>query len=194
MYRIIPIAQSKWSPVLIALLVSCMPMSASAALLSYVSATGETQGNIEGSVTLAGREGQMEVIEFGHSIGQAIDSTTGLPAGDKQHRPIRLTKPVDKASPSLMTVLNTGEKLTSVVIRFWRPQGNGQDEQFYTVTLFNAYIANISQSSRTYDGDDWSAVLSVPTNETLTISYEKITWTWEDGGITSEDNWDQGNP
>lgn len=194
MNRFSPVSPLKLTLALIALLVTCMPLVASAALPSYMAATGETQGVIVGSVELAGREGQMEVIEFGHSISQAIDSTTGIPVGDKLHRAIRLTKPIDKASPVLMTVMNTAEKLTSVVIRFWRPSSGGAEQQFYTVELVNAYIANISQSNRSFDPDDWTASLSVPANETLTISYEKIIWTWEDGSISSEDNWDQGAP
>ena len=194
MYRFHPKTQLKLPAVLTTLLAICVPLSATAALPAYMEVTGETQGIIEGSVTLTGREGQMEIIEFGHSISQALDSATGVPTGDKQHRAIRVTKPVDKASPLLMTALTTKEKLTNVTIRFWRPNDVGQEIQFYTVALLNAYITNIAQSNRVYDGDDWTTALNVPANETLTLSYQKIIWTWEDGGITSEDDWAQGNP
>jgi len=171
-----------------------MPQTLSAALLSFMQVTGETQGNIEGGSTLPGREGHIELVEYGHSVSQAIDSATGVPAGDKQHRAIRVTKEIDKSSPLLMTAMTNSEKLTDVTIRFWRPSNLGKEIQFYTVELVNAYIANISHSSRTYADDDWRTVVTAPANETLTISYEKIVWTWEDGGITSEDDWDQTSP
>lgn len=192
MYRFCPKSQLKLPAVLIALLVCCMPMSASAASNAYMVATGETQGIIEGSVDLAGREGQIEIVEYGHSIGLAIDNATGLPAGNQQHRAIRVTKEIDKSTPILMEVLNTKEKLTGVIIRFYRPRTPGFEDDFFTVELNDAYIVNIFQSSRTHTDEDWNQVLNVPINETLTITYNKIIWTWKAGSITSEAYWTQG--
>ncbi len=178
----------------LAVLVCLLPMSASAALLATMEATGDIQGLITNESSTAGREGLIEVVEFGHSLSQPIDNTNGLPAGDRQHRSVRLIKAVDLATPKLLNAMINRERLSTVFFRFYRPNNSGQEVQFYTVQLVNAYVVNVAQNSRTYNDTDWNTILSVPTNETITISYEKILWTWEDGGVTAEDNWIQGTP
>ncbi|MCB1185762.1 type VI secretion system tube protein Hcp [bacterium] len=37
------------------------------------------------------------------------DAASGLPTGKRQHKPIRVSKPIDKATPLLMGVVNTGD-------------------------------------------------------------------------------------
>ncbi|MGA9575457.1 MAG: type VI secretion system tube protein TssD [Lysobacterales bacterium] len=188
------LAPSKLPATLFALLILCVPMSASAALKAYMTATGEIQGEITNGSTLAGREGQMALVEYGHSISQAFDNASGLPSGKRQHRAIRVTKEIDKASPKLMNALTNNETLTNVTIRFWHPSQTGQEEQFFTVELLNAHIVNITHSNKTYDLDDWGNGLAAPANETLTITYQKIIWTWEDGSISAEDDWSVPTP
>jgi len=161
-----------------------LPTGASAALNAYMTLTGETQGKVDGSVTQAGREGMMEVVEFSHSVSQVIDSASGLPTGTVQHRPIRVTKPVDKASPILMNILANSENITEFRIDFWRPSSSGKESQFYTVELVNAAIVNISQVSGSED-----ELQQKPAQEIITFTYQKIIWTWQDGGITAEDDW-----
>ena len=164
--------------------IALVPISASAALNAYMTAHGDTQGDITGSVTQAGREGSMEVVEYSHSVSQSIDNASGLPTGKRQHRPIRIIKDVDKASPALMNALNSNENLSEVRIDFWRPGNSGAGQQFYRVELLNAKIINISQLSGSED-----ELLQKPAQETITFSYQKIIWTWQDGGNTAEDDW-----
>ena len=174
--------------ILLASVLALVPLGASAALPAYMRITGETQGVIEGSVDQAGRENSMEVVEFSHSRSQVIDSASGLPSGKRQHRPIRVTKPVDKASPKLANALTTNESLTVFRIDFYRPSPTGQEQQYYTVELINARITNISQSIISRDTENWN-IIAAPAIETITLVYDRIIWTWEDGGITAEDDW-----
>lgn len=161
-----------------------------AALPGFMRANGETQGEIKGGVTQAGREDSMEVIEFGHNVSALMDATgVARPSGKRQHRPIRIVKDIDKASPILMTVLTQGERLTDVRIDFWRPSSSGKEFQFYTVELVGAYIVSIVQSIGS-EGD----LLNTPPRETVTLSYDRIIWTWQDGGITAEDDWTTPQP
>jgi len=182
--RIAQRALLKLQIVLVAITMAVLPLSALAALNGYMTAKGETQGKINGSVTQAGREGSMKVEEFSHSVSQSIDSASGLPSGKRQHRPIRVTKEIDKASPLLMNAFTNNEILTEVRIDFWQPSSSGQEIQFYTVELVNARITNISQ----HQGSTGEFVEVEPA-EMISLVYDKITWTWQDGGITSEDDW-----
>lgn len=158
--------------------------SAYAGLDAYLWATGETQGQIQGSVDQAGREGSIQVVEFAHNVSQSIDSANGLPSGKRQHRPVRITKPVDKASPLLANALINNENLTSVRIDFWRLKSNGAEEQFYTVELVNARVTSISQ----HHGST-PELLATPTQETVTLVYDTIIWTWQGSGNSAQDDW-----
>lgn len=194
MYTLFPKGQPNLPAALLTVFACFLPLSASAALLATMEATGDIQGPITNESTVSGREGLVEVVEFGHSLSQPIDNTTGLPAGNRQHRSVRLIKAVDLATPKLLNAMINGERLSTVFFRFYRPGNAGQEEQYYTVQLVNAYVVNVSQNSRTYDGNDWNAVVNAPPNETVTISYERILWVYEDGGVTAEDTWSSGTP
>jgi len=184
----VSIISSKPTPrfvnLVIVILALAVSGSAYAGLDAYLWVTGQTQGQIQGSVTQAGREGSMQIVEFAHNVSQAIDSASGLPSGKRQHRPIRVTKPVDKASPLLANALINNENLTSVRIDFWRPNSNGSEEQFYTVELVNARITSISQ----HHGST-PELLPTPTQETVTLVYDTIVWTWQGSGISAQDDW-----
>ena len=146
--------------------------------------SADVQGDIEGEVTLAGREGQIEVDSFGYNVSAPLDTATGLPTGKRQHRPVRVLKPIDKASPLLFNALVNNENLTNVTIRFWRPSQSGQEVQFYTVELVNASIVSITPSH-----SSTGAGLADPMREVVSFTFQKIIFTYENGGITGEDDW-----
>src|SRR5262245_12832632 len=59
------------------------------------------------------------------------DPQSGLPTGQRMHKPIMITKQVDKASPILMQALATNRQFKEVVIEFYR---NGALSQRYKLT------------------------------------------------------------
>jgi len=129
-----------------------------------IAITGARQGQFEGS-----NGPTMAIDSLGHEITSPTDAASGLPTGKRQHKPITITKQIDKASPLILNALVTNENLTEVLIGMLR---NGN--QVMTVKLTNARLV-----SRVQKGDV----------ETLSFTYQKITWTWVDGGITAEDDW-----
>jgi len=175
------------SGLLLIFAILAMPAVSWAALPAFMTLTGETQGVIQGSVTQTGREDSIEVIGFGHNVSAVFDASSGLPSGKRQHRPVRIVKNIDLSSPKLFTALTTNENLTDVTIRFWQPVSSGEEEQFYTVQLVNAKIVSIMPSHCSADAD------CIPTrpSEAVTFTYQTIVITWEEGGVTSESNWNQ---
>lgn len=157
------------------------------ALNAYCSFTGETQGKVNGSVTQAGREDMMEVYGWSHEVVSPRDAASGLPTGKRQHKPVTITKPVDKATPLIMNVLTNNENITDWELRCWRPSSVGQEEQFYTIQLVNGNIAGIrlEQLNNKYPEN-----MPHEIREHVSFTYQKIIWTWEDGGITAEDDWE----
>ena len=157
------------------------------ALNAYLKMTGETVGDVEGGVTQAGREGMMEVYGWSHEVVSPRDAASGLPTGKRQHKPITITKPVDKASPLLMAILTTNENITEWQLRCWRPSRTGQEEQFYTIQLENASIARIHQESL---NNRYEENMAHAEREHVSFTYQKITWAY-DGGPVTEDDWQQ---
>ncbi len=156
------------------------------ALNAYLTCTGETQGKIEGSNDQAGREGLMEIYGWNHEVVSPRDAASGLPTGKRQHKPVTVTHPVDKASPLLMNVLVNNENITDWRLDCWRPSSTGDEQQFYTIELMNANIAGIRQEQL---NNKYPENMPHEVREHISFTYQKIIWTFQDGGITAEDDW-----
>lgn len=157
------------------------------ALNAYMKLTGETQGDINGSVTQSGREDSIMIVGFDHKISSPRDAASGLPTGKRQHGAITITKEIDKATPLLMSVLVNNENITKFEIRFWEPSITGSEVQFYTIELEQASISEIRSEML---NNKYSENMQHKPREHVSFCYQKIIWTFEDGGITAEDDWE----
>lgn len=162
------------------------------ALNAYLSLHGQKQGDIKGSVTQKGREGRIMIIAVSHEIVSPRDAASGLPTGKRMHKPLILTKELDKSSPLLHNALCTNENLTKFELQFWTPQlsaagGIGQEVQHYTIGLKNANIASINFRMANNKHPD---LMKFAEYEEIAFTYEAITWTWNNGGITATDSWE----
>ncbi|MBE0537234.1 MAG: Hcp family type VI secretion system effector [Phycisphaerae bacterium] len=157
-----------------------------AALNAFLRVAGEHQGDIRGSVTLAGREDSIMVIATSHEVFAARDPASGLTTGKRQHEPLRITKEIDKSTPLLMKALVDNERLTRFELRYWQPSATGKEVQYYTVLLYNARIVSIQQemlNNRYPDNAEHKE------REHVSFVYQSIEWIFEDGGITASDTW-----
>ena len=142
------------------------PSGASAANPDAADATMSVTGQKQGSFGAS----PMALIGLSHEIVSPRDLASGLPTGKRQHKPLVITKSIDKATPLLMNALVTNENLTQVVITL--RQGG---QAVSTVKLTNASISARQQHGMT---------------ESISFTYQKIEWTWIDGGITAQDDWE----
>jgi type VI secretion system secreted protein Hcp len=157
------------------------------ALNAYLKMKGEKSGDVKGSVTQKGREDTIMVVAYSHEVLSPRDAASGLPTGKRMHKPLTITKEIDKASPILYSILVNNEKITEFELDFWRPSARGSEVHFYTVKLSNASIAEM----REYMLDNKVPEnMKFPPMEVVTFTYQKIEWTWVDGGITAEDDWE----
>ena len=156
-----------------------MPMPANLTI------TGEEQGQIEGSCELEDREGTILVQAFDHVVEIPTDER-GVASGRRTHRPLTITKEIDKSTPMLYQALCNNELLTEVRLDWYRYSGTGEHELYFTMTMQNAFITRIHP---------WFPNVLDRANENLkhmedlSISYEKIIWTWVPDGIEFEDAW-----
>ena len=161
------------------------------AMMAYGYLKGQKTGPINGGVLQKGRENSIAVIAVSHSIISPRDPQSGLPTGQRLHKPYVITKELDKATPLLYNVLCTNENLSEVTIKFWTPQlkaasGLGAEVQHFTVKMTNANIASIDFRMANIRHPD---LVKFTEYEEIAMTYEKIEWTWTDGGIMASDSW-----
>ena len=130
-----------------------------------VMATGAKQGPFSNT--------PIDVTAVSHEIVSPRDPASGLPTGKRQHKPISITTEWGASTPLFINALTNNETLTSVLIGLLR---NGK--QVATIQLTNASVSQFDQHGE---------------NVTLQFTYQKITWTWVDGGITAQDDWEAPN-
>jgi len=162
------------------------------AMMTYCYAKGQKTGQIKGSVTQKGREDSVAVIAVSHSIVSPRDPQSGLPTGQRMHKPYVMTKELDKSTPLWYNMLCTNENLSEVTFKFWTPQikagtGVGSEVQHFTVKLTNANIASIDFRMANIRHPD---LVKFAEYEEIALTYQKIEWTWNDGGITAGDDWE----
>jgi type VI secretion system secreted protein Hcp len=107
------------------------------------------------------------------------------------HKPLVITKELDKSSPLLYNVLTQNENISTLTIHFYTPQlqaktGMGEEVNHYILELTNANIASIDFRMANNKHPD---LMKFAEYEEIAFTYEKIMWTWKDGGITSSDSW-----
>jgi type VI secretion system secreted protein Hcp len=161
------------------------------ALNAYLKITGQKQGEIKGSVIQTGRKDKIQVIAVSHEIVSPRDPASGLPTGKRMHKALVITKELDKSSPLLYNALTNNENIKDWTLEFWTPQikastGTGQEVQHYTIKLVNANIASITFRMPNNKHPD---LMKFAEYEEVAFTYQKIIWTWNDGGVQAEDDW-----
>jgi type VI secretion system secreted protein Hcp len=155
-----------------------VPASAADAATSvFLELKGAKMGDIKGGASKKGREGALEVIAVSHEIVSPRDAASGMATGRRQHKPIVLTVRVDQSLPLLYAALTSNESLTATIPFIVRD--DGKDAVEWQIKLTNARISGIKLSAT---GADASDVVDV------SFVYQKIEWTWTDGGLTHIDD------
>jgi len=156
-------------------------------LYAYLTVTAQRQGLIRGSVTQRGREDKILVLSSSHAIVCPRDPASGRPTGKRMHKPFNLTKEVDRASPLLYQALVNNERLTDWQLQFWRSGKDGLEKQHYTVQLTNATLCGITLKM---PNNKHTRLMRFSEYEELSFTYQKIAWTWTEGGVSAADDWE----
>jgi type VI secretion system secreted protein Hcp len=142
----------------------------------------------ESSVPSLGRQNSIETMYFQWKVSTVRDASTGQTTGRRQYQPIVIRKRIDKSTPLLLKALCNNE-VAEGTFKFFRPNpsGDGTTEHYYTVEIKQGRISGVNQ----YDGqanDMGAGGGAVPTMEEVQFTFNEISWTYENGGITFEDS------
>lgn len=162
---------------------------------AYMTVTGEKQGNITagtftdasvGNIWQEGHEDECLIQAFQHQIMLPRDPQSGQPTGQRVHKPFKITKVMDKCSPLLFRALASGEKLPKVELKFYRTSAQGTMEHYYTITMEDAIITDIT-SYMPHCQDPREQHLTHM--EDVEFTYRKITKTHEVASTSESDDW-----
>jgi type VI secretion system secreted protein Hcp len=125
-------------------------------------------GSLDITAPAVGTFDTINLLGVNHGIVSPRDVASGQATGKRQHKPFVIVKQIDKSSPLLLKAQIDNRTLTSVLVGL-----NQGGAKVMTVKMTNAAITG-------YDVHG--------TTETWTFTYQKIEWTWLDGGITVQDD------
>ena len=155
-------------------------------LTGFLTLEGTNQGKMEGDCTQKGREKTILVYAVDHEIEIPRDTHTGLPTGQRIHKPLTITKHTDPATPLLFQACATGEQMKKWQLDYYHINEKGQEELYYQVTLENAIVVNI----RHYKPDTLNeANKPYKDMEEVSFTYEAITWEHKVANKTAQDKW-----
>ncbi len=141
---------------------------------------------IPGSVSVAGREGDIEVLEFNHRVYLPTDRDDGSVTGTRKHDAVILHKAFDKSSALLFQRVCTGTTIPKIVINWYEITDQGEEKPYFQHELVNCKIASVR--SYMLNVKDRTKELFVHQEE-VTIRYQKISWTFLNGNLKHTDEW-----
>lgn len=146
-----------------------------------ISAGAFTEASV-GNSYQTGREDQIMVQAFSHGLFVP----KGQGAGRRMHKPLIITKTLDKASPLINTALCSGELLSQCRLEWYRTSAQGVQEHFYTIELEDALIVG-AEMLMPHCLDARTSHLTQL--EKVHFSYRRIYWRHEISRTMGSDDW-----
>ena len=141
---------------------------------------------IKGNVDVNGREGSIELTGMQHNIFIPNDQASGTITSLRQHEAYTFEKEVDSSSPLLYRALTTGRNLAKAILRYYRINDNGMEEEYFNVVLDNVKVCHILPIMFDVRDDEFENHGHI---EHVGLRYEKITWLYTDRNIQHSDKW-----
>ncbi|WP_159282774.1 Hcp family type VI secretion system effector [Rahnella variigena] len=141
---------------------------------------------IQGGSEILGSEGAIEIQSFTHGLSVPFDGNTGRLMSTRVHQTMGLVKEFDKSTPYLYRAVATSEKLQKAVVKWYRINAAGMEEEYLNMTMEGVRLLNINPHMHNFKHAEGQA--SIPT-ESIGLGYHKITWLYLDGHISFTDEW-----
>ncbi len=131
----------------------------------HLAIEGQKQGTIKGESTSKAHLQEIEVYAFDWSVACApITAARGKPTLSS----VSITKGVDRASTNLVSASLNSEMIKTATISWSKSTGSNTTDDFFTITLTNAYVASVHITS------GGSSVAKGMGAEVITLSFQKI--------------------
>ncbi|WP_312072633.1 type VI secretion system tube protein TssD [Atlantibacter sp.] len=153
---------------------------------AYLWLYDETGTLIRGDSEVLEREGSIEIQSFGHGLTVPYDGNTGRLTATRIHNAMNIEKEFDKSSPYLYRAVSTNKPLQKAIIRWYRIDQTGAEQEFFQMLLESVKVIGIHPNMHNFKHPE--GLLSTPT-ESISLIYNKITWKYLNGNIQYTDEW-----
>ena len=150
-----------------------------------IPAYGELDG-IEGSSTVKGREGMVEILGFDHHVYIPVDVKDSTASGMRRHEQITILCNFGKHTPKCYDALWNGKVIPTIKIHWYMIDNMGQETEYFTHTCENCRITSMKPWMPNVDD---AATERYKHMDEVSFRYEKITVTFVDGNIEASDSW-----
>lgn len=152
----------------------------------FLSGTAANIGKIAGNSTVRGQEGCVMALGYHWEITSPRDVYSGLSTGRRVHHPLHIAFKLDKSAPQWFNAIAANDTFKKVELDVWSgvskasgiKPGSGY-KKVYTIELMNANIERYKQFTAV------NGELCL----TIAFTYQKVTTTWVDGGISAMCDW-----
>lgn len=111
-----------------------------------ISAALEIDG-IEGESTAGGHEGAIDILTWSWGVSVDAPSNPTRPVvGRPAFTDLTFSAATSKASPTLMLTCAQGKHLKSAILYVWKTTREGEQHEFFKITLTDVLITNFQQS------------------------------------------------
>ncbi len=145
--------------------------------------------DVEGGVTVAGREGTIEVLQFDHEVRIPTDPDTGQLTGTRKHESFKIVKAFDKSSPPLYQAVCEGLTFAEVKLDWYKIDDEGAEICYFTHTLEQVKVCSVKPFMYNVKAKEYERYVHM---EEVSFRYGKIKWEYPDGGLEHSDSWLEG--
>lgn len=139
-----------------------------------LSAEGSKQGKFKGESMRAKFADKSEITGYLQESTAPTDAATGLVIGRRTVSPIIILKQAGAASPQFFQSFSTNEVLKKVVIDFYKTDANGQEVNYYSVTLENVTVVGYKQFFGPLENEKFNPANNILFDE-IRLKYQRIT-------------------
>jgi type VI secretion system secreted protein Hcp len=125
---------------------------------------------IKGESTTDQGKDMIELLSFNHGVSMPLTygpSNTSRASGRCVHQDFTISKYVDLATPTLNLKCCGGEDIKTMKVHVWKADTAGTPVEYYTIEFESCILTSVSVG-----GSSDQPV------ETITFSYKKVTWTY----------------
>jgi len=169
------------------------------ALDADIKVVGSVQNAFKHQSSIKTRAGTSIVTRSTHGLIAPRDPSSGLASGKRQHKEMTCTVLLDSSIVNFYTALSTNEVLKTVTVNFYQTTAStlnvsgkagmgGEGKPAITWLLENAVVSELDYFqpfSRAVDPEEKHK----DQHFTVKFTYQKITVTWTEGGVTYTDDW-----
>lgn len=153
---------------------------------AYMWIKDDTGAEVQGSSTVGGREGSIEVLAFDHEVRIPTDPDTGALTGTRKHEAVKFVKAYDASSSYLYKAVCEGQTFSEVEIKWYRIDDTGTETEYFNHKLEGVKVSSVKPVM--YNVKDPTKERYVHLEE-VQLRYTKITWTYVDGNLSHSDDW-----